>query len=66
MRWQGCDRAAYVWDMRTGGWVQQFDAHDADVNAIRFHPSGDAFATGSDDATVCLCRSPSSDSRIRY
>ena len=24
----------------------------SDINSIKFHPSGDAFATGSDDSTV--------------
>lgn len=43
-----------VWDIRTGQCVQCFDGHEADINTVRFNPSGDAFATGSDDATVCL------------
>lgn len=50
---QGADKHALVWDIRTGQCVQSFEGHDADVNTVRFHPSGDAFATGSDDATVC-------------
>ncbi len=41
-----------VWDIRTGSYVQTFEGHESDVNAIRFYPSGDAFATASDDATV--------------
>ena len=32
--------------------MQIFDGHESDVNSVKFHPSGDAFATGSDDATV--------------
>lgn len=43
---------ANVWDMRTGECVQMFEGHDSDINSVRFYPSGDAFATGSDDATV--------------
>ncbi|KAA0201095.1 Guanine nucleotide binding protein subunit [Fasciolopsis buskii] len=50
----GCDRCANVWDMRTGQCVQVFQGHDSDVNSVRFYPSGDAFATGSDDATIRL------------
>lgn len=38
--------------MRTGQCVQAFEGHDSDVNSVKFHPSGDAIATGSDDATV--------------
>ena len=49
---QGCDKVAMVWDMRTGDCVQVFDGHESDINSVKFYPSGDAFATGSDDATV--------------
>lgn len=42
----------YIWDMRTGQCVQSFEGHESDVNSVKFHPSGDAVATGSDDATV--------------
>jgi WD40 repeat protein len=41
-----------VWDIRTGSYVQTFEGHDSDVNAVRFYPSGDAFVSASDDATV--------------
>ncbi|XP_064618687.1 guanine nucleotide-binding protein subunit beta-5-like [Lineus longissimus] len=50
----GCDKAAHIWDMRTGQCVQVFEGHDSDINSVRFYPSGDAFATGSDDATCRL------------
>uniref|UniRef100_A0A1I8HH21 WD_REPEATS_REGION domain-containing protein n=1 Tax=Macrostomum lignano TaxID=282301 RepID=A0A1I8HH21_9PLAT len=50
----GCDRAANVWDMRSGQCVQLFDSHESDVNSVRFYPSGDAFVTGSDDASCRL------------
>ena len=49
---QGCDKTAMVWDMRYGECVQVFEGHESDINNVRFYPSGDAFATGSDDATV--------------
>ena len=49
---QGCDKVAMVWDMRTGDCVQVFEGHQSDINSVRFYPSGDAFATGSDDSTV--------------
>lgn len=43
-----------VWDMRTGQCVQVFEGHESDINSVRFYPSGDAVATGSDDATVSI------------
>lgn len=46
------DHIAMVWDIRTGGYVQTFEGHESDVNAVRFYPSGDAFVSASDDATV--------------
>ncbi len=49
---QGSDHIAMVWDIRTGGYVQTFEGHESDVNAVRFYPSGDAFVSASDDATV--------------
>lgn len=50
----GCDRQALVWDMRSGQCVQSFQGHESDINTVRFYPSGDAIATGSDDATCRL------------
>ncbi|XP_016156527.1 PREDICTED: guanine nucleotide-binding protein subunit beta-5 isoform X1 [Ficedula albicollis] len=50
----GCDKKAMVWDMRTGQCVQSFETHDSDINSVRYYPSGDAFASGSDDATCRL------------
>uniref|UniRef100_A0A1E1WCF4 Uncharacterized protein n=1 Tax=Pectinophora gossypiella TaxID=13191 RepID=A0A1E1WCF4_PECGO len=49
-----CDRQLLVWDMRTGQAVQAFDTHDSDVTAVRFHPSGDSLASGSDDSCCRL------------
>lgn len=38
--------------------VQSFEGHASDINSVKFHPSGDAVASGSDDSTVRLfdCR----------
>jgi len=55
---QGADKHALVWDIRTGSCVQSFAGHEGDVNTLRFHPNGDAFATGCDDASVRLPVSP--------
>uniref|UniRef100_A0A2I3MX72 G protein subunit beta 5 n=1 Tax=Papio anubis TaxID=9555 RepID=A0A2I3MX72_PAPAN len=51
----GCDKKAMVWDMRSGQCVQAFETHESDINSVRYYPSGDAFASGSDDATVACC-----------
>ncbi|KAL6433657.1 hypothetical protein ACFW04_005738 [Cataglyphis niger] len=50
----GCDKLVLIWDMRSGQCVQSFEGHQSDVNSVRFHPGGDAVATGSDDATCRL------------
>ena len=52
-KFKGADGHALVWDIRTGQCVQSFEGHDADINTLKFHPNGDAFATGSDDTKVC-------------
>lgn len=46
-----------LWDMRTGQSVQSFEGHLSDINSVKFHPSGDAVASGSDDSTVIFKRS---------
>jgi len=43
---------AFIWDMRTGGYVQYFEGHESD--SVKFHPSGDAIGTGSDDSSCRL------------
>ncbi|KAG8145017.1 hypothetical protein E2320_013398, partial [Naja naja] len=50
----GCDKKAMIWDMRTGQCIQSFETHESDINGVRYYPSGDAFASGSDDATCRL------------
>uniref|UniRef100_A0AAR2J9J4 Uncharacterized protein n=1 Tax=Pygocentrus nattereri TaxID=42514 RepID=A0AAR2J9J4_PYGNA len=55
----GCDKKANVWDMRSGQCIQSFETHESDINSVRYYPSGDAFASGSDDATVGFPRSVS-------
>lgn len=52
VKFQSADKSVILWDMRTGRSVQMFETHEADINTVKFHPSGDAVATGSDDATV--------------
>uniref|UniRef100_A0A7N6APR4 G protein subunit beta 5 n=1 Tax=Anabas testudineus TaxID=64144 RepID=A0A7N6APR4_ANATE len=47
----GCDKKSCVWDMRSGQNIQSFESHESDVNCVKYYPSGDAFASASDDAT---------------
>lgn len=49
-----CDATAKLWDMRTGKCTQTFAGHDSDINAVHFFPNGNAFGTGSDDASCRL------------
>lgn len=49
-----CDAFAKLWDTRTGKAVQTFSGHESDINAIQFFPDGNAFGTGSDDASCRL------------
>ncbi|XP_055335281.1 guanine nucleotide-binding protein subunit beta-5-like [Paramacrobiotus metropolitanus] len=48
------DQTARIWDLRNGECVQQFEGHAADINSVRYYPSGEAFATGSDDGSCRL------------
>ncbi|KAA8596048.1 hypothetical protein FQN60_011339, partial [Etheostoma spectabile] len=47
----GCDKKANIWDMRSGQNIQSFESHESDINCVKYYPSGDAFASASDDAT---------------
>jgi len=49
-----CDGMAKIWDMNSGKCVQTFKAHEADINAVQFLPSGFGFVTGSDDGNARL------------
>lgn len=55
----GCDKRALIWDTRVGHcgqnqYIQSFRAHIADINSVKFYPSGDSIVTGSDDTTCRL------------
>lgn len=55
----GCDKRALIWDTRVGHcgqnqYIQSFKAHIADINSVKFYPSGDSIITGSDDTTCRL------------
>ncbi|KAI9276415.1 WD40-repeat-containing domain protein [Sporodiniella umbellata] len=49
-----CDAVAKVWDIRTECCVQSFSGHESDINTVLFFPGGNAFGTGSDDASCRL------------
>jgi guanine nucleotide-binding protein G(I)/G(S)/G(T) subunit beta-1 len=49
-----CDAVAKIWDIRTGTAELSFAGHEGDINAVTFFPSGQAFGTGSDDASCRL------------
>ena len=38
----------------TAASLQTFAGHESDINAVQFFPDGQAFGTGSDDATCRL------------
>lgn len=48
----GCDKSCFVWDMRIAKCVQSFQTHESDVNSVRWFPTGESFASGSDDGTI--------------
>lgn len=55
----GCDKRALIWDTRVGHcgqnqYMQSFKVHCADINTVKFFPSGDSIVTGSDDTTCRL------------
>merc|ERR1711944_43941 len=49
-----CDASAKLWDIREGMCKQTFPGHESDINSVCYFPNGNAFATGSDDATIRL------------
>jgi len=50
-----CDAMAKVWDIKAQGKaVRTFAGHESDINAVSFFPDGNAFSTGSDDASCRL------------
>jgi len=50
-----CDAQAKVWDTRDNRTSKQsFTGHESDINAVQFFPNGQAFSTGSDDASCRL------------
>lgn len=72
-----CDAKAMLWDIvksGDGGYssqtkpVAEFSGHESDINAVTFFGDGQAFTTGSDDATCKLfdLRAPTQGSLIDF
>jgi len=49
-----CDATAKMWDVRQKNCAQTFSGHESDINFVHFFPDGNAFGTGSDDASCRL------------
>ena len=49
-----CDATAKLWGASSSKSLKTFAGHESDINAIDFFPNGNAFATGSDDASCRL------------
>ena len=49
-----CDAQAKVWDVKAPTSVRTFTGHESDINAVSVFPDGNAFSTGSDDASCRL------------
>jgi len=49
-----CDAQAKIWDINVPSSVRTFIGHESDINAVNFFPDGNAFSTGSDDASCRL------------
>jgi len=47
-----CDKSCKLWDIRSGQCVQTFHTINSDVNTVAFHPSGMAFACGTDSEST--------------
>jgi len=43
-----CDKHCKLWDIRSGQCVQTFASKNSDINTVAYHPSGLAFAAGTD------------------
>jgi WD40 repeat protein len=48
------DRAAMVWDAKTGARLSVLRGHEKDVSTAQYSPDGRWIVTGSRDATVCV------------
>jgi len=62
----GCDALAMVWDVRDQDSVRTFVGHESDVNAVTSFPDGNAFMTGSDDASCRLFDLRASNEMMQY
>jgi len=61
-----CDALAKVWDIKTPNAVRTFEGHESDINAVSSFPDGNAFSTGSDDASCRLYDMRCSNEMMQY
>jgi len=61
-----CDATAKVWDVKSPTVARTFEGHESDINAVTFFPDGNAFSTGSDDASCRLFDLRASTELIQY
>ena len=61
-----CDAQAKVWDVKEPTAVRSFVGHESDINAVAFFGDGQAFSTGSDDASCRLFDMRSSSQLMEY
>jgi len=61
-----CDGHAKVWDLNMPTAVRTFEGHESDINAVSFFPDGNAFSTGSDDASCRLFDLRCSNELMQY
>jgi len=61
-----CDATAKIWDIRQEACQQTFSGHESDINFVSFFPNGNAFGTGSDDASCRLFDIRSYSELIQY
>ena len=52
--YQSIDRSTRIWDVRTGRCEIKFDAQDAEINAVKFFPDGEAVASAGSDGIVSV------------
>jgi len=61
-----CDETSKLWDMRTGEVEINFRSVGSEINAIKYFPDKQAFATGNDNGECVLFDVRSTQELMRY